>query len=542
MDVPLILATFAADTHDAPAMNNNKLANLILGIPLVVTLIIGLFSYTAPPAIFPDPSWGFQVMRSMEMGSGFNLLISPDQADIAKNTSMFLTWWSPGQYLTPYFFKYLLGVNTGQASVLTVVLCEMTGLLGFFAFFKRIGFKPVLAAASVLFISCQQFYYIPYIFYNGGEVLMFAYAGWFLYGCFHFRKTGVAMFLFVLMAGWIGFFTKSSMMLVYAAGLLCMWINISPPRKDYAVWLKNSFAIGLPAVLSVAFIYLFFFSKGSNPASASEHSWRIIWETFSFPLASPLLSGFSVDDLTQGLVYSPDGQLFNHFWTVMVLLLLAIVSITLIICLLRYIPHRPYKIVVAVFYSIFVLFFSYAFFRQLAISYEGRHFRVVGLIVIPGVLYLISQTRMVFKAAFALLWLFITYTSFNRLHTEYTFNKTEGVHGPTGITQQFVDQPTLNYLLQLDNKQRNATFVFISADLGLEILHNRIITIEPIGADVGTYYDDYTYEGHAGPLHIMLPSEYEKNGGAKFILKCFPGYKGFVVKKVSEDYVVYSGE
>lgn len=350
------------------------------------------------------------------------------------------------------------------------------------------------------------------------------------------------MLLFVLMAGWVGFFTKSSMMLVYAAGLLCLWINISPPRKEYGVWLKNGFAIGIPAVLSVACIYLFFLSKGSNPASASEHSWRVIWETFSFPLASPLLAGFSVDDLTNGLVYSPDGQLFNHFWTIVVLLSLALVSIILVICILRYVPYRPYKILIAVFYSIFVLFFSYAFFRQLAISYEGRHFRVVGLIVIPGTLYLISQTRMVFKAAFALVWLFITYTSFARLYYEYHYNKDEGVHANTGITQQFIDQPTLNYLLQVDRQQRNAIFVFNSADLGLEIQHNRIITIEPIGADVGVDLEDYLYKGHAGPLYLVLPKEYDQNKRSQFVMKCFPGYKGFTVKKVTEDYVVYGAE
>jgi hypothetical protein len=194
---------------------------------------------------------------------------------------------------------------------------------------------------------------------------------------------------------------------------------------------------------------------------------------------------------------------------------------------------------VVVFYSIFVLFFSYAFFRQLAISYEGRHFRIVGLIVIPGTLYLISQTRMAFKAAFGLMWLFITYTSFTRLHNEYQYNKTEGVHGNTGITQQFIDKPTLNYVMQADQQQRNAIFVFTSADLGLEILHNRMITIEPIGADVGVDLDDYLYKGHAGPLYLVLPADYDKNGRSQFVMKCFPGYKGFTVQKLTEDYVVY---
>jgi hypothetical protein len=524
------------------AMNNNKLAYLILGLTLTVTLVTGIFSYISPPAIFPDPSWGFQVMRSMEMGGGFNQLVSPSQDDIAQNTATFLTWWSPGQYLVPYFFKNLLHITTGHAAVITSVLCELLGLLGFFAFFKKIGFTPLLAACSIAFIASQQFYFIPYSFYNGGEVLMFAYLGWFLYGCFHFKKISVGMLLFVLVAGWLGFFSKSSMMLIYASGLLCMWINISPPRKEYGVWIKNGLAIAVPFVLSVAGIYVFFLSKGANPASESAGSWRVIWETFTFPLASPLLAGFSVDDLTRGLVYSPDGQMFNHFWTVVILLLLAAVSVLLIVSIVKYVPYRQYKLLVIVFYVASVLFFSYAFVRQLAISYEGRHFRTVGLVVIPGTLYLISRSKTIFKALFGLVWIFIAYSTFTRIYSDYNYNKDEATRGNSGLAQQFIDQPTMNYLLQLDKQERNATFAFVSADLGLEIQHNRIITIEPIGLNVRVKYEDYTYNGHAGPLHIMLPSDYEQHGRTKFLLKCFPGYKDFKVVKLTEDYTVYSAE
>jgi hypothetical protein len=520
-------------------MKENKTAYLILGITLAVTLIIGIFSYLAPPAIFPDPSWGFQVMRSMEMGGGFNLLIGPDQEDISKNSALFLTWWSPGQYLVPYLFKNLLSINTAQASVLTIVFSELIGLLGFFAFFKKIGFKPLLAAASVAFIACQQFYIIPYAFYNGGEVLMFAFAGWLLYGCFHFKQISAGMLLFVLVAGWLGFISKSSMMLVYASGLFCMWINMSPPKKDYAAWIKNALAIGIPFVISVACIYVFFLSKGSNPASAHNAGWRVIWETFSFPLASPLLAGFSVDDLAKGLVYSPDGAIFTHSGTILILLALAIISILLITCIMRFVPYAQYRLVVIVYYVVLVLFFSYAFVSQAAISYEGRHFRIIGLLVIPGALYLISQTRIVYRAAFGLLWLYITYSSIARLYSDYQYNKNEAVHGITGLTQQFIDQPTLNYLMQADRQQRNAIFVFTSADLGLEIIHNRIISIEPLGLDVKVDFEDYLHKGHAGPLYIMLPSDYEKNGRATFIKKCFPGYSNFKTKRLTEEYTIY---
>jgi hypothetical protein len=524
------------------AMKENKTAYLILGITLAITLIIGIFSYLAPPAIFPDPSWGFQVMRSMEMGGGFNQLTGPDQENLAKNSSLFLTWWSPGQYLVPFFFKNLLSINTAQASVLTIVFSELIGLLGFFAFFKKIGFKPLLAAASVAFITCQQFYIIPYIFYNGGEVLMFAFAGWFLYGCFYFKKISVGMILFVLVAGWVGFVSKSSMMLVYAAGLFCMWINMSPPLKEYGVWIKNALAIGIPFVISVACIYVFFLSKGSNPASAHNAGWRVIWETFSFPLASPLLAGFSVDDMAKGLVYSPDGSMFTHTGTILILLALAAISLILIIAIMRYVPYLQYRLVVMVYYVALVLFFSYAFVSQAAISYEGRHFRIIGLLVIPGTLYLISQTNFIYKSAFALLWAFIAYSSVTRLYNEYSYNKHEGVHGNTGLTQQFIDQPTLNYLMEVDRQKRNAIFVFTSADVGLEILHNRIISIEPLGLDVKVDYEDYLHKGHAGPLYIVLPSDYEKNGRAKFIMRCFPGYRDFKVKQLTEDYSIYEAK
>ncbi|MDT3402693.1 hypothetical protein [Mucilaginibacter terrae] len=521
----------------------NKLALLILSVPVLVTLIIGVYSFIAPPAIFPDPSWGFQAMRSMELGGPFNQIVGPDQGNIADNYGYFLTWWSPGQYLVPYFFKSLFHLNVGQAAAITSVLCEVVGLLGFFAFFKRVGFKPVTAALSVAFIASQVFYFIPYAFYNGGEVLMFAYAGWFLYGCFYFKRISIPMLLFVLFAGWIGFFCKSSMLLVYASGLFCMWINLSPPRKDYAAWIKNGVAIGIPFVISVITIKLFYLSKGENPTSGSNGGLRIIWETFAFPLGSPLLAGFSVDDLTRGLVYHPDGPMFSPVVTVLILIGLAAASIALIWAIIKYVPYRPYVIAVVVFYVVFFLFFGQAFVRQLAISYEGRHFRIVGLLVIPGAIYLIERSKTYFKAAFGLIWIFIALQSFTIIHREYWFNREEGVRGNTGIVQQFIDKPTLNYLLQADKTQRNATFVFTSADLGLEIQHNRIITIEPIGADVGTNYDDYTYKGHAGPLYILLPSEYEANGGAQFIMeKCFPGYKDFKPKKVSEDYTVWEAK
>ncbi|HEY2582750.1 MAG TPA: hypothetical protein VGI43_13130, partial [Mucilaginibacter sp.] len=160
---------------------NKNLYKILLLITGIAVLISGVILFYIPPAIFPDPGMGFQVLRCMQLGGSFNVFTSPDQGDISQNYSEFLTWWSPGQYLIPWLFKLIAGVNTGRAIAITITVAQLLGLAGFYAFFKKIGFTPFISALSVVFIICQQAFAVPYVFYNGGEVLLFAFEGWFLY-------------------------------------------------------------------------------------------------------------------------------------------------------------------------------------------------------------------------------------------------------------------------------------------------------------------------------------------------------------------------
>lgn len=511
-----------------------------MGTLLTIIIVLGILLFINPPSLFPDPANGFQVMRSMEMGHGFNLMITPSQEDFSKNTSEFLTWWSPGQYLIPYAFKLLFGLNTGQASALTITICQLLGVTGFFAFFKRIGFTPFIAVISVLFIACQQFFVVPYVFYNGGEILFFAFTGWFLYGCTAIKNTDWKLLLFVLFAGWIGFICKSSIMWIYAAGLLFLWLRLSLPQKKLSEWIRNGAWIAIPAVIAVSAIYIFFLSKGQNPATTSA-GLKLTWKTFSFPLASPLLSGFSIDDLCHGLIYHTGKPLFADYLAITILILLAALSVCLVLRLIRKIPNENYRLLLVVFYLISVLFFSYAYLRQMTISYEARHFRVIGLIVIPGTIYLFSQFKMPYRVMFCLVWIGITLTSVIYLAKGYSFNKNKSAHGTSGIAQEFIDQAALNKVMAIDKQETNATFVFVTKDIGLEITHNRVLNLEPIGNDLKIDFDDYEHDGHAGPLYIILPDVY-RGPREKMILKSFPDYKGWYGSMLSNNYVMYQAK
>jgi len=519
-------------------MNPNS-HKIILAVTGLTVLVLGILLFFIPPALFPDPAHGFQVLRCMQLGGGFNNFVAPDQSDIAQNYTEYLTWWSPGQYLVPYLFKLVAGLNTGQAIAITVTLAQLCGIGGFYCFFKKIGFSPVIAAVSIIVIVCQQAFVVPFVYYNGGEVLLFAFEGWFLYGCASLKKPGVVLVLFVLVSGWVGFFCKSSFLWMYTAGLGCLLIRLTSNHRTILEWIKKGTWIAVPAALSLLVIYVCFISKGESPASSAT-GFKITAETFSFPLASPILSGFSVDDLVHGLIYHTGKPLFDPAWSIAILIALAILGLLLMLSLVRNVPNSNYRVYLVVFYLLAFVFFGFAYLHQVNISYEARHFRIIGILIVPGIIYLVSKFTASLKLFFAFIFAGLAYTSVVYVVKGYKINS-DNAHGISGIAQPNIDQQSLNNVMKLDRENKNATFVFISDDIGLEVLHNRIINLEPIGDDLKIDMDDYRYEGFAGPLYIVLPESY--NGPKeKMIMKCFPGYAGWDLSMLSANYVLYEAK
>jgi hypothetical protein len=521
-------------------LQQSKTHKIILIALSLITVILGAMIFIAPAAIFPDPSWGFQVMHNMLAGGAFNMTSKPDPADISKNYSEFLSWWSPGQYLVPYFFKSLFGVNDGRAAALTTTACGLSGIAGLYAFFKKAGFAGLPAALSVFMIVIQQAFVVPYVFYNGGEVLLFGFSGWFLYGCVSLDKAGWKLVLFLLLSGCIGFFCKSSFLWMYGAGCSYIWISLSKNRTAVLDWIKNGTWIGIPAALSLAVIYSGYLSKGANPAGTS-FGFKFSWEALSFPLASPLLTGFSLDDMLNGLITHSNATLLNPLWSLVVLILAAVLSVILVVKVIRIVPHKNYTLLLTVFYSVSILFFGYSFLKQANISYEGRHLRIIGLLITPGVIYLVSLSKLPVKIGFGLIFLLITALSIRYFAAGYVQNATKNARGTSGIAQLFIDQQSLDQVMGLDRKNRDAIFVFISPDLALEINHNRSVILDPIGPDVKIQFEDYVHHGHAGPIFIVLPASY-MGPKSNIIRKCFPDYKGFHMDMLSDKYVVYSAK
>src|SRR5438067_290425 len=101
-----------------PAALGGKLPTFAMYLPLLIPIILFLSSLCIPPKIFIDSGFGFLALRSMLEGGPFNSITSADPANIANDIAIFLTWYSPGQYLVPGIFIWL-GTSYGLALSLT---------------------------------------------------------------------------------------------------------------------------------------------------------------------------------------------------------------------------------------------------------------------------------------------------------------------------------------------------------------------------------------------------------------------------------------
>jgi hypothetical protein len=323
---------------------------------------------------------------------------------------------------------------------------------------------------------------------------------------------------------------------MYAAGLGCVWMNISAGKK-LQVWLRNGVLIAIPAVTALAVVYFGYLSKGTNPSDAAG-TWLVKAETFGYPLASPLLSGLSIDEMLGGLIYHTETPAISYSLAIITIIILAAGSLLLARYILRYIPNKKYILVFITFYIASTLFFSYLYLKQASVSFEGRHFRVVGMLAIPGLLFFIGKAkpaRMVFAAIWVVFigWELLYFTS------GYAVNR-DAAHGVSGLAQQGYDQQVLNTITGLDARQPNqAIFVLTNPDIGVEITHNRVITLDIDDMEADDLAD-LNYAGKAGNIYMLMPEVYVKNGIAAKVAKSFRAYKQFSVKQLNKNFYLYA--
>ena len=104
-----------------------------------------------------------------------------------------------------------------------------------------------------------------------------------------------------------------------------------------------------------------------------------------------------------------------------------------------------------------------------------------------------------------------------------------------------LDQPTLDSIKALDKQNHDVTFVLVNKLPGTETMHNRVLSLPPIGNDLRIDMNKYLHKGHDGPIYIILPNSYA-GPKEKFIMKSFPAYKGWYGSMLSDKFVMYAAK
>ncbi|MDB5274962.1 MAG: hypothetical protein JWO58_3329, partial [Chitinophagaceae bacterium] len=128
------------------------------------------------------------------------------------------------------------------------------------------------------------------------------------------------------------------------------------------------------------------------------------------------------------------------------------------------------------------------------------------------------------------------YLGISGFKNEVHGNSISGRGPVSGLTQQLYSQAMLNELKKLDEAHHNdAIFVLTSSDIALEVIHNRVITIDDGTPD--SEYLRFKFAGKiAGPIYIITPASYIKNGRLALIIKSFVDYPHFSTKQVNPEY------
>lgn len=116
-----------------------------------------------------------------------------------------------------------------------------------------------------------------------------------------------------------------------------------------------------------------------------------------------------------------------------------------------------------------------------------------------------------------------------------------GKSAVAALTLTPLDQPTLDSIKALDEKNHDITFVLVNKLPNAAAMHNRVINLPPIGKELRIDFDKYVHRGHNGRIYIILPDNYA-GPKEKFIMKSFPDYKGWYGSMLSNNFVMYAAK
>jgi hypothetical protein len=513
-------------TEDKEAGREARIVLLCGAAALAVTLVYTIAGVIVRPTMFSDSAWGFLGWYGGK-GLRFNHVAQVNPDDIATDVLSFVTWWTPGQHVLPGLLERA-GLPLGLAIIVVDALFSLIGLAGWYSLYRGFGFPATSSAIALAIIVFARHFALPFGIYNGGEILLFGVAPWFLLLVWRLRRlTWIA--IVPLAAGVVAMiFAKLSGLVVSASAIgAAVMAPVGPWLSHERIRRAAIAAITLGVVGAV--FYFGWFSRGGTPASSGEPTpwaWKYVVGYAAYAAAGAWSAALSFGDLGAYLFLSPSRPVFATALPVYWLLLpAALITAAFAIWRLRE-KHAEYLRFALFFWLGTGVVLVAITARGGDLGIEDRHMRLVSLVLWVGLVHAVLGTP-----SRRLLGVFGAVVLVSSLYgissaTMHVVTNFEHPLGGRGFRHRTADATVLAFIRSIDTSTSDprSTLIFVtSPEIGLEVRNVRAASNHAEFESLERLRQ-FRYHGQVPKLYVLVPEPLVHNGKAEVILRSFADY------------------
>jgi hypothetical protein len=495
-------------------------------------LVLATYTITAAlvrPNIGWDSGMGFYVMDSMRRGAPFNTYFVPTTSDIARDQQLFMTWWSPGQYVVPGIIE-AVDVSLGLATVITAAAFGALGLSGWYFLYQAFGFSRSTAALATLTIACLPFFGAQFTTYPGGDVPLFGVAPWFTLLIWRFRELpwisifviffGLIVMTFAKLTGVICAFASVTAAVLFSSTHSFPWISRETIRKA----LVAGSAFGLFFVL----FYFYWLSHKSTPLNArSGFVFSNFLYYFAVSVNSTLWGPLSIGDVARDVLKAFDQSSPRTFAVAQCFLLP--ISVTGFVFIIKQSIHTHFEytrfaaFMVTAYLAVMILIFAVG----ASVSDDERHFRFISLVLLVGLMHSLLTLNKVKLRQAALLFVVGMALYSGLFWVSQTRANLQSPMSARGFRQEYASPSLLEFIHDFDadasQEGRRLLVVTTWPSHGLEVTRSRVV-FDMVAFEPADALQRKSYKGRVSRLAVVVSASFAKSGKAEEYLRAFADY------------------
>ncbi len=470
-----------------------------------------------------DTSVGLVIWQNMQVGGGWNQLDLPDPANIALSKPVFVTWWSPGQYV-PTGLLLQLGLPLGSAVLAVSLLSALSLAAGMHKLSRALGATPDVAAWTALVTVASWHTLYSFGMYVGGEAVLLAVWPWIVLATWHLRARPWLQLTVLPPLFLLGSFAKLAFG-IYAVGLLgFLWLEESRANKfDLNSLLKTSVRLAGIFSVYVGLLYWLYLGRGPSPVSGQAGSNNEILTVVGFALNAPWLAAtgggsflgriFMLVGLTpEAGIHKLSPVLFVTGFTALFIYWRALCSSQSLFRLAGTIS------------LVAVLLLAGLWLRGANISLEDRHLRPAGVLLLAAGAQLAGgvQPRWIMFSARVVLVLAVGF-GLGAFAQRVDNIRQQALRLPNGISLTGLDSAMLARMEQLDSPDAGRLVYLPQPEMALLMSRARLLPTDAVIHDRAWLAID-TRHGRVAELILVLPAGFAHDGRADTIRGSFVDY------------------